>query len=159
MVSIAWLIFLIRYRNKVIVPELEKIAEPFVIEDLFVITNSGLLLSHISKDSKPDVDEDILSSMLTAVKEFVKDSFGSSSEEGELDELQYGKTRIIIEYGKDVYLAAVVRGQESMEFRPGMKKILKQIHRKFGRVFDTWDGDMGQLRGIERLTHSLVESV
>jgi hypothetical protein len=156
-ISIAWLVLLIRYRNNVILPEMEKIAEPFIIEDVFLITNSGLLLSHITKESKPDVDDDILSSMLTAVKEFVKDSFGSKNEEGELDELQYGKTRVIIEYGKQVYLAAVVRGQESMELRPEMKRILKQIHRKFGRVFDTWDGDLGQLKGIDRLAHSLVE--
>jgi len=154
--SIAWVVFLIRFREKVIVPELEKIAEPFVIEDVFVITNSGLMISHEAIESKPNVDDDILSSMLTAVKEFVKDSFGSSSEEGELDELQYGKVRIIIEYGKHVYLAAVVRGQESIELRPEMKSILKGIQRKFGRVFDTWDGDLGQLKGVESMARSLI---
>ncbi len=158
-ISIAWLIFLIRYRNKVIIPELEKIAEPFVIEDVFVITNSGLLISHASIEVKPNMDEDILSSMLTAVKEFVKDSFGSGGDEGELDELQYGKTRVIIEYGKHVYLATVVRGQESMDLRPEMKRMLKQIQRKFGHVFDTWDGDLGQLKGIENLARSLVKSI
>lgn len=155
--SIAWLVFLLRYRDTVLAPELEKIAEPFVIEDLFVITNSGLLISHIARELKPDeVDEDILSSMLTAVKEFVKDSFRSSAEEGELDELQYGKLRIVIEYGKHVYLAAVVKGQEPVEFRPEMKRILKHIERKFGRVFDAWDGELSRLRGIENLTRPLV---
>ncbi|UCG69807.1 MAG: hypothetical protein JSV09_01940, partial [Thermoplasmata archaeon] len=155
--SILWLLFLKRYNDKVITPELEKISEPFVIEDVFVITNSGLLINHLARESNPDVDDDLLSSMLTAVKEFVKDSFGNSSEEGELDELQYGKLRVIIEYGKHVYIAAVVKGQESMDLRPYMKRILKQIQRKFGRTFDTWDGDLAKMRGIGSLTQPLIK--
>jgi hypothetical protein len=155
--SMIWLLFLRRYNEKVIKPELEKISEPFVIDDVFVITNSGLLLTHLAREENPDVDDDLLSSMLTAVKEFVKDSFGDSSEEGELDELQYGKVRVIIEYGKHVYLAAVVKGQESTDLRLYMKRTLKQIQKRFGRTFDTWDGDLAKMSGIRNMARPLIE--
>jgi hypothetical protein len=102
------------------------------------------------------MDDDILSSMLTAVGEFVKDSFGSASEEGELDELQYGKMRIIIEYGKDLYLAVLVKGQESTHLRPEMKKILKIVHRKYARSIDSWDGDLDKFRGSEPILNTLL---
>jgi hypothetical protein len=132
--SILWLVYLKYYRKNVLGPEIESISEPFVVEEVFLITNTGLLLRRIGKEKKPDVDEDILSSMLTAVNEFVKDSFSSSAEEGDLDELQYGRLRVILEYGPYVYLAAVVRGQESKELRPEMKKVLRQVRRKYGHV-------------------------
>ena len=139
----------------VIAPELDKITEPFIIQDVFVIANSGILLKHITREKKSFMDDDILSSMLTAVKDFVKDSF-KTSEEGELDELQYGKLRIIIEYGKQVYIAAVIRGQESTQLRPMMKRTLKQIHRRFGRVLEEWDGDIAGIKGIEHNLNPLI---
>jgi hypothetical protein len=101
------------------------------------------------------MDEDILSSMLTAVKEFIKDSF-KTSEEGELDELQYGNLRIVVEYGKEIYIAAVTRGQESTELRPMMKRAIKQIHRKFGHLLEDWDGDIDRLGGIRHLINPLI---
>jgi hypothetical protein len=147
--GIVWIAYLTRYKNKVIGPELKAISEPFEIEEVFLITNSGLLIKRISREANPDMDDDILSSMLTAVGEFVKDSFGSKSEEGELDELQYGRMRIIIEYGRDLYLAIVVKGQETKELRPEMNRILRVIHRKYTRGFDTWDGDLARFRGSD----------
>lgn len=155
--SIVWLVYLKWYHVKVLGPEIESISEPFVVDEVFLITNSGLLLRHIGREIKPDVDDDILSSMLTAVNEFVKDSFSASREEGELDELQYGKLRIILEYGKLVYLAAVVRGQESMELRPEMKRVLKQVHRKYGHILTNWDGSLASVKGIENPLKSLLK--
>lgn len=154
--SILWLIYLKYYRKNVLGPEIESISEPFVVEEVFLITNTGLLLRRIGKEKKPDVDEDILSSMLTAVNEFVKDSFSSSSEEGDLDELQYGSLRVILEYGSYVYLAAVVRGQESKDMRPEMKRVLRTVHRKYGHILFNWDGSLAALKGIEGPMQPLI---
>jgi hypothetical protein len=156
-IGVGWVLYLKWYKNNVLAPEIAKISEPFVVEDVFLITNSGLLLRHIGKEVKPDMDNDILSSMLTAVNEFVKDSFQTSKEDGDLDELQYGSLRVILAYGKHVYIAAVVRGQESMELRPEMKYALKQINRKFGRILDGWDGNLADIKGIESPLNSLVK--
>ncbi len=153
--SIAWFTFLIVYKEYVLAPELKKVEEPFEIEDIFLITNSGLLIKHITRELKPGVDDDILTGMLTAVKDFVKDSF-RTHEEGELDELQYGRLRIVLEYGRDVYIAAVVRGQEPKELRPEMKRTLKQIQRKFGRILESWDGNLAKVRDVEYLIKPLI---
>ena len=153
--SVAWLAFLYYYKKHKLDPEYAKIKEPFTVEDVFLITGSGLLLKHITKKAKSGMDDDILTAMLTAVKDFVKDSF-SSREEGELDELQYGRLRILLEYSRKVYLAVVVAGQESNEFRPGMKKALRTINRKFGNVLVTWDGNPAKLDGVERYLDELA---
>lgn len=153
--SIVWILFLRSYKSKVLEPEMRKIAEPFTVEDAFLITNSGLLIRHLTRELKPGVDDDILTGMLTAVKDFVKDSF-RANEEGELDELQYGRLRILIEYGKDVYLALVIRGQESVHLRPEMKRAVRHVQRRYGRVFESWDGNLGKVKGIEGLIQPLV---
>jgi hypothetical protein len=153
--SVAWILFLRSYKSNVLEPEMRKIAEPFTVEDAFLITNSGLLLRHLTRELKPGVDDDILTGMLTAVKDFVKDSF-RANEEGELDELQYGRLRILIEYGRDVYMALVIRGQESIHLRPEMKRSIRQIQRKYGRIFEGWDGNLSRVKGIENLIQPLV---
>jgi hypothetical protein len=154
--GLVWVLYLSWYKENVLTPELKAIEEPFEVQEVFLITSSGLLITRVSEQQDSNIDDDIISSMLTAVSEFVKDSFGSQSEEGELDELQYGRLRIILEYGKDFYLAAVVRGQESTELRPLMKKIIKLVHRKFTGVLDTWDGDLAQFKGAENMLNPLL---
>jgi hypothetical protein len=155
--GVIWIVYLTWYKKNVIVPELKKVEEPFKIEEVFLITNSGLLIKRVSRSKDSDMDDDILSSMLTAVKEFVKDSFSTSSEEGELDELQYGKMRIIIEYGRELYMAVLIKGQETRELRPQIKKMLRFIHRKYTKGFDTWDGDLAQFKGCENVLRNLLK--
>jgi hypothetical protein len=154
--GVMWIAYLSWYKKNVLGPELKAVQEPFKIEEVFLITNSGLLIKRVSKSKDTDMDDDILSSMLTAVKEFVKDSFSSQSEEGELDELQYGRMRIIIEYGRELYMAVLVKGQETKELRPAIRKMLRYIHRKYTRGFDTWDGDLARFKGSENILRTLL---
>ena len=156
-ISVTWLLYLRWYKVNVLGPEIEKVAEPFEVDEVFLITNSGLLLRHLGKDKSVDMDDDILSSMLTAVSEFVKDSFAANKEEGELDELQYGSLRVILEYGKHVYLAAVVRGQESKNLRPEMIRALRYIQRKFGHILENWNGALADIKGIESPLKYLIK--
>jgi len=58
------------------------------ISELFIITKAGILIRHYSDSLRTDVDRDILSGMLVAVQEFVKQTL--SSKAGNLDELRYG---------------------------------------------------------------------
>src|SRR3989442_4960730 len=45
------------------------------IEDIFLLHRSGLLLKHYTRRLRPNVDSDVLSGMLVAVHEFLKESF------------------------------------------------------------------------------------
>lgn len=156
--SIVWVLFLQHYKVNIIGPDLKKIEEAFVIEDVFLISSSGLLIKHLSRALRPGIDDDILTGMLTAVKEFVKDSFRSSAE-GELDELQYGELRILLEYGADVYLAVVIKGQESAQLRPEIRRTLKQITKRFGTLLKDWDGDLGKVKDVGPIMRALFDVV
>ena len=88
-------------------------AFPFKIKEIFLIhEQSGILISHVSSSlNDKTTDADIVSGMLTAIKDFVKESFASDSGSQSLNEIQYGDSRIILEKGRYSYFAVVVSGQ------------------------------------------------
>ncbi len=60
---------------------------------MYLIYNDGRMLSSLM-DEAAKVDEDIMSSMLTAINDFVKDSFQTT---GNLGSIDYGENQIILE--------------------------------------------------------------
>ncbi len=75
------------------------------IEELFVMTRGGVLLRHYSSTLRTDIDRDILSGMLVAVQEFVKQTL--AMKQGGLDELRYGAYTILFVRGTETVAAAV----------------------------------------------------
>src|SRR5690606_9231791 len=51
---------------------------PFHVQEVFLINRaSGLLLAHLSDDPAHAADRDLVSGMLTAIRDFAHDSFGA----------------------------------------------------------------------------------
>ncbi len=89
----------------------------YQVEQVFLIHGkTGLVLQHVVAKTVAGQDPDLVSGMLTAIKDFVQDSFGA--EEGEvLETLRIGERSIWIEQGKHALLAAVVRGNPPVVFQ------------------------------------------
>lgn len=121
----------------------------FTVEDVFLIYQDGRLIQHTTRRIKADMDVDILTSMLRAVQDFVKESIGM--EDGvELGSMEYGDNKIILEKGKYVVLAAVVSGGEPDWFREEMRNTIKNIESEYGAILPTWDGASKRLAGAKR---------
>lgn len=110
------------------------------IDDVFLLYRDGLLIKHETRRLKPDIDTDILSGMLTAVQQFVKDSF--RSEEGDLDELTFGQMHILIGRGKWVILAAMIQGDGTDAMMEQVKRCVQDVEDHQWDQLDGWDGDM-----------------
>lgn len=122
---------------------------PFRVKEVFLIDRaSGLLLAHLSDDPAHTTDRDLVSGMLTAIRDFAHDSFGTE-QEGELDEIQYGEVRILVEPGPWAYLAVVVDGIEPTDLRHRMRSTLSDVHRDYASVLAEYDGDQSGLAGVE----------
>ena len=145
-ISIVWLAYLssIRKRYEQLhetkVEELTKkyAVKPYIIEDVFLIHKDGTLLTHQTRRLKP-MDNDILSAMLTAIKDFIRDAFKTDSK-GELNELKYGKLNILIEHGQFAFLSVVISGKPPKDLRPKMKTLLVDIHKKFFNELKVFSG-------------------
>ena len=129
---------------------------PFEVAEVFLVhRETGLLLYHVSRDPAGSPDSDLISGMLTAIRDFVQDAFGRG-EEGQLDEIQYGERRILIEAARHAYLAVVVDGIEPPGFRAGMRDRIIEIDHAHDRTLRHYEGDPTPLAPVEVSLRSLV---
>ncbi|MEJ5198537.1 MAG: SH3 domain-containing protein, partial [Anaerolineae bacterium] len=116
-------------------------ALPFRVTELFLIhRESGVLLLHLSHEPEPGAEADLISGMLTAIRDFAQDAFGRG-QEGQLDEIQYGTRRILIEAARHVYLAVVVEGIEPQGFRAAIRDRVMAIENRYATVLRHFDGE------------------
>lgn len=119
---------------------------PFAIRGLFVIQHdSGLLVAQSVRTAAELSDTDLISGMLTAIRDFVQDSFGRGQEDEELDEVQYGDQRIIIGDGPAVYVAAVITGVEPEGFRAQLHELAADLHVQYEASLRHYMGDPATL--------------
>jgi hypothetical protein len=125
-------------------------ALPFQVHAIFLIyRQSGLLLRVLSPDQELSADSDLISGMLTAIRDFVHDAFGHK-QEGQLNEVQYGENRILIESAHYVYAAVVCQGPEPIGFRADMRDRLGEIELEYLDGLREYDGNAAQFVGIDK---------
>jgi hypothetical protein len=123
---------------------------PFSVTSLFLVQHeSGLLMAHFSNQPEDAQDSDLISGMLTAIRDFAQDSFGHGDQSEELDEIQYGDQRIIIKSGPAAYLAAVIRGIEPEGFRARMGDFMAGLHDQYRRQLRDYSGDPAMLPDLD----------
>ena len=111
------------------------------VEQVFLIDRkSGLLLAHAWAESADVQDADMVSGMLTAIKDFVQDSFKVAATDS-LDSLKVGELSVWIEPGPHAIVAAVIRGSAPSELRGRLQEAVESIHLQFGEALETFSGD------------------
>jgi hypothetical protein len=114
---------------------------PFWVNEVFLIhRETGLLLGHVSQDPEAARDSDLVGSMLTAIRDFARDAFGKGKE-GQLEEIEYGDERILLEASRNAYLAVVVSGVEPPGFRAEMREQIVEIENAHAETLRTFDGE------------------
>ncbi|MDR2549096.1 MAG: hypothetical protein LBD10_02655 [Desulfobulbus sp.] len=120
------------------------------VEQLFFIhSETGLVLSHLTNGGVGTQDADMVSAMLTAIQDFVRDCFASGSE-GELESLHLGDFTIIIEKYSKAYLACVLRGTPPSDFREGLRATLETMLIEFAEPLESFSGDTAPFTGAAR---------
>lgn len=107
---------------------------------LLIHRESGLLLGHETRETEVAKDKELVSAMLTAIQDFVRDSF-DVDDETPLGALEVGGLKVWIEQGPQAYLAAVIRGNPPAELHAVLRDTLEQVHFEFEPVFQDYSGD------------------
>jgi hypothetical protein len=92
--------------------------------------------------------------MLTAINDFVKDSFQT---EGNLGAIDYGENKIILERGDKTVLAAVVYGEATRDLRSKMGSAVREIEEEFAENLESWDGDIDKLSGTGDILDTIID--
>ncbi|MDH5562679.1 MAG: OmpA family protein [Nitrospirota bacterium] len=114
----------------------------FRVEQVFLIhKKTGLLLNHVVAEGISGQGEDVISGMLTAIQDFVRDSFGQKQDDA-LESLRIGDLTVWIEQGSGAILAGVIRGAPPMELREVFQETLETIHAQFSELLQAFKGDV-----------------
>jgi len=124
------------------------------VDETFVIHNDGRMISHSTRRLKPGMDDQVLSSMFTAIQDFVRESFKDITS-FTLRKIEFGEKSVLIEKGRDVYLAVILHGHASRKVAAKMQRALDEIESKFDAHLNDWDGDLEKLRGINDITKKI----
>ncbi len=138
----------------IIIPILIYIAtrKETVVEQAFLIYVDGALLAHATNHKLPeDMDTDIFSSMLTAIQDFVKDSF---KDEGgaALNRLEFGEKKIAMARSNTAkfHIALVYTGDDK-KVDEISEEIIKDIDEKYGEELVDWDGNLNIMEGSREI--------
>ena len=129
------------------------------VEQVFLIhLKTSLVLGHVVDPAAATQDADMVSSMLSAIRDFVRDSFETQQSDS-LDSLQMGQLQIWIEQGPQAILAAVIRGQAPPELRLSLKEKLEEAHRRYAREMEKFEGNAAPFEAFRpELTACLTAS-
>ncbi len=155
------------------------------VEDVFLVYNDGTLISHKTRRSWENADEDLISAMFTAVQDFVKSSFSGQTkmkppksslasthpispspydleeimnvDEWGIKQLRLENHDIFIERGKYVYIAVIFTGNVGLNLHFKIKNIITDINTNYSDVLKNWTGDMRKLLELERIIDPLIE--
>jgi outer membrane protein OmpA-like peptidoglycan-associated protein len=120
------------------------------VEQVFLIhRKTGLLLGHAQADQVIVQDPDMVSGMLTAIRDFVSDSFHIAEEDG-VDAIRIGDLSVQVRVGPKAVLAAVVRGSAPERLRVQLSETLEGIHRSHGAALNQFDGNTAPFDDVER---------
>jgi outer membrane protein OmpA-like peptidoglycan-associated protein len=125
------------------------------VEHVFLIhRHSGLLIAHAAAQDAASQDPQLVSSMLSAIQDFVRDSF---AEQQGLDSLRLGELRVWSEPGPFATLVAVIRGNPPEDLHTKLAGVLARMHRERPEALEKFDGDSSGLGDIEAALTDCVQ--
>lgn len=129
--------------------------KPFVIRDIMLIHNDGFLIGRAAEKVKGEVDEDVLSGMLTAVLNFVEDSM-AKTQDG-LRSFGFEHYKVQVRRGKATYIAVVYEGDAPEAIEDRLAEFLAKVEKIYRKRIETWTGDIDtDFAGVEMLLQSFI---
>jgi outer membrane protein OmpA-like peptidoglycan-associated protein len=128
------------------------------VEQVFLIhRKTSLLLQHVVAPAVATQDPDMVSSMLSAIQDFVRDSFQAAQGQT-LDTVQIGELQVWVEQGPHASLATVLRGHPPQSFHLTVKEKLENIHQRFDTEFLEFEGNAAPFAALREDLMPLLET-
>lgn len=130
----------------------------YQVTQVFLIhRESGLVLQHVVAGSGESRDPDLVSGMLTAIKDFVQDSFSTGKGEV-LETMRVGEHNVWIEHGEHAFLAAVIRGNPPLDFRQQLRDAVDEVHFIESRKIASFSGDAAPFESVRYILDGCLQA-
>ena len=129
------------------------------VEQAFLIhAETGLLLAHATAPGLQVPEADLISGMMTAIQDFVRDSF-RPGEGATLRTFSVGDHTVQVEAGPLALLALVIRGEAPEEVLRKQQDTLETVHLQFAAPLADFSGDTAQFQSALPLLEECLETV
>ena len=116
----------------------------YQVEQVFLIhRESSLLINHLTSANAIVKDPDMVSSMLTAVTDFVKDSFVVDKQQN-VKSIKFGQLNLLFEAGPHAIIVVAVRGLPPADLQITIREQVEELHRLYGSKLETYNGNVEQ---------------
>ena len=130
----------------------------YEVEQVFLIhRDSGLLIQHVAQERTLAQPPEVVSGMLTGIRDFVQDSFGGTQDDG-VRRLEVGDRTVWVEQHGSAVLAAVVSGHGPAELGWRLRDTLERIAVDHGPAIADFDGDASSFDELQPLLRTCLQS-
>jgi len=113
---------------------------------LLVQRDTGLLMQHAVRPDIASKDGDAVSAMLTAIQDFVRDSFSAEGDSaGDLASIDVGEQTVWLINSPQATMACVIRGLAPMSLRADLQGVMEGLFRSHGTLINEFNGDQDSL--------------
>ena len=113
----------------------------YKVQQVFLIhRETGIVLQYLSAPGDAASDAELMSSMLTAIQDFCRDSF-STQRSQDLDAVEMGEFTIWVHHGPQALLAGTILGNPPSELRNVFARENEKIHQEFAAQLASFNGD------------------
>ncbi len=116
----------------------------FSVRAVFLIhKESGLIIAEVKSDETDSLESEMLAGMLTAIRSFAADCVIADDGGSELNEIEYGASRILLEVAGYCYIAVIASGEVPKLYLRQLRNIFGNLVQNYRQEISEFDGDSG----------------
>jgi len=125
------------------------------VEDLFLMTRSGVLLGSTTRNNVIAKDKDLVAGMFSIVQAFTRDAFGHRG--GDLQEIEMANLVVRVIQGQQCTLSILSTGSLGEGPVGRAHDALRAFEESNRAALESWRGNLDALHGIDDLLQELSE--
>jgi outer membrane protein OmpA-like peptidoglycan-associated protein len=119
---------------------------PLTVQAAFLIHKaSGLIISEVQNSESYHLESEMVAGMLTAIRSFVNECIVQPGEASELNQIEYGDSKIMLEVAGYCYMAVVIKGEPPPSFINKMRRNVSNLILNYGKLIQEFNGDPGTI--------------
>ncbi|MEG4805743.1 OmpA family protein [Microcoleus sp. ARI1-B5] len=130
---------------------------PFTVQAAFLIHKaSGLVISEVQNSETYQLESEMVAGMLTAIRSFVNECIVQPGEISELNQIEYGDSKIMLEVAGYCYMAVVIKGEPPKSFINKLRQTVSNLILNYAKLIHEFNGDPGT---IPDSLHPFIQSL
>jgi outer membrane protein OmpA-like peptidoglycan-associated protein len=119
---------------------------PFTVQGVFLIHKaSGLVISEVQNSESYQLESEMVAGMLTAIRSFVNECIVGPGQISELNQIEYGDSKIMLEVAGYCYMAVVIKGEPSQSFINKLRQTVSNLILNYAKFIHDFNGDPGTI--------------